>query len=200
AGATEFSPALHGYCKEQHDYLTRSTGSFMQTVKGIKNLKSLGAYVLTNTVVVKSNYVTMPQLAQVLVKLGVNQFQFAFVHPIGNALKNFENLVPCMSLAVPYMLKGLQIGIDAGKRVMTEAVPYCLMRGYEECVAEKVIPESEIRGPKRVNTDNYAIERKTKGKSKFPQCRECKYNAICEGPWKEYPEKFGCDEFKPVIR
>ncbi|MCK5025084.1 MAG: radical SAM protein, partial [Nanoarchaeota archaeon] len=79
AGATEFSPALHGYCKEQHDYLTRSAGSFMQTVKGIKHLKSLGAYVLTNTVVVKSNYATMPELAQVFVKLGVDQFQFAFV-------------------------------------------------------------------------------------------------------------------------
>ena len=198
AGATEFSPALHGYCKEQHDYLTRSTGSFMQTVKGIKNLKSLGAFILTNTVVVKSNYASMPELAQVFVKLGVDQFQFAFVHPIGNAQKNFESLIPCISLAVPYMIRGLQIGIDAGKRVMTEAVPYCLMKGYEEYVAEKVIPESEIRGPKSVNTDNYAIERKVEGKAKFPQCRQCKYNAVCEGPWKEYPEKFGCDEFNPI--
>ena len=81
AGATEFSPAIHGYCKEQHDFLTRTKGSFAQTVKGIKNLRSLGVYVLTNTVVVKSNYRDLPEIAKLLVKLDVDQFQFAFVHP-----------------------------------------------------------------------------------------------------------------------
>jgi hypothetical protein len=40
--------------------------------------------------------------------------------------------------------------------------------------------------------------RKEYGKQKFPQCKECKYDLICEGPWKEYPEKHGNWEFKPV--
>jgi hypothetical protein len=39
----------------------------------------------------------------------------------------------------------------------------------------------------------------TEGKAKFPQCRTCKYDNVCEGPWREYPEKFGSDEFKPII-
>ena len=147
AGATEFSPALHGYCKEQHDYLTRSSGSFNQTVKGIKNLKSLGAYVLTNTVVVKSNYTNIPQIARLLVKLNADQFQFAFVHPMGNAWKNFEGIVPRISLAAPYIHKGLQIGIDAGKSVMAEAMPYCLMKDYEDYVSlSKLIIRVEPTG------------------------------------------------------
>ena len=198
AGATEFSPALHGYCKEQHDYLTRSPGSFNQTVKGIKNLKSLGAYVLTNTVVVKSNYTSLPQIARLLVKLNADQFQFAFVHPMGNAWKNFNNIVPRISLAAPYMHKGLQIGIDAGKRVMAEAMPYCLMHGYEDYVAEIVIPETEIRGKTSQNTDSFDKQRKEQGKAKFPQCKKCKYDNICEGPWREYPEKLGHTEFQPI--
>jgi len=99
AGATEFSPAIHGYCKEQHDYLTKSKGSFNQTLKGIMNLKSLGSYILTNTVVTKSNYRTLPKIAELLVKLDVDQFQFAFVHPMGNASKNFDNIVPSITLA-----------------------------------------------------------------------------------------------------
>ena len=31
-------------------------------------------------------------------------------------------------------------------------------------------------------------------------CIKCKYNKICEGPWKKYPEIYGWDEFKPIIK
>jgi MoaA/NifB/PqqE/SkfB family radical SAM enzyme len=196
AGATEFSPALHGYCAEQHDFLTQAKGSFDQTVKGIQNLKSLGAYVLTNSVVVKSNYSAIPELANLLVNLDVDQFQFAFVHPMGNAMKNFERIVPDMSLAAPYIHKGLQIGIDAGKKVMAEAMPYCLMAGYEQYIAEKVIPQTEIRGEKHQNTDDFGWQRKVEGKMKFSQCKRCRYDPVCEGPWKEYPERRGNKEFR----
>lgn len=198
AGATEFSPALHGYCKEQHDFLTRAKGSFKQTIKGIMNLKKLGQKIITNTVVVKPNYRNCEQVAKLLVKLGVNQYQFAFVHPMGNAWKNFDNIVPCISLVAPCIHKGLKIGINAGKRVMAEAMPYCLMQGYEDYVAEKIIPETEVRGKKFQNTDNFTKQRQQYGKSKFKQCKECKYDLVCEGPWKEYPEKKGHREFRYV--
>jgi len=197
AGATEFSPSLHGFCREQHDYLTRAPGSFSQTVNAIKNLKSLGLYVLTNTVVVKSNYRDLPKIARLLVKLDVDQFQFAFVHPMGNAWKNFDSVVPCISLAAPYVHKGVRIGIENGKKVMAEAMPFCLMPGYEGYISEKSIPETEIKGAKHQNTYNYTKQRQVQGKAKFPQCNECRYNPVCEGPWREYPEKKGNGEFKP---
>jgi len=198
AGATEFSPALHGYCAEQHDYLTQAPGSFNQTVRGIKNLKSLGAYILTNTVVVKSNYRNCPEIAKLLVNLSVDQFQFAFVHPMGNAWKNFDNIVPCISLATPYIHRGLQIGIDNNIDVMTEAIPFCLMANYKDYIAEQVIPETEIRGKKHQNTNSFTTQRQKEGKIKFIQCKRCKYDAACEGAWKEYPFKKGKLEFKPA--
>lgn len=198
AGATEIGPALHGYCKDQHDHLTRAEGSLHQTVKGIKNMKSLGIPIITNTVVTKSNYTNLPQIAKLLIKLNVDQFQLAFVHPMGNAWKNFDNIVPFISLAAPYIHKGLQIGINAGKTVMAEAMPYCQMRGYEDYIAEKIIPETEIRGKTYQNTDDFTTQRKVYGKVKFPQCKECRYDLICEGPWREYPEKKGCKEFRAI--
>ena len=39
AGATEFSPSLHGSTAAIHDELTQAPGSFDQTVAGLKNLK-----------------------------------------------------------------------------------------------------------------------------------------------------------------
>jgi len=198
AGATEFSPAIHGYCQEQHDYLTRAKGSFNQVVKGIKNFKKLGGIVLTNTVVVKSNYRDLPKLAKLLVKLNVDQFQFAFVHANGNAMDNFDSIVPYKSLAAPYIKRGLQIGIDAGIVVMAEAMPLCLLEGYEVYSSEKYIPETIVRGTEMQNTDDFSRLRREEGKMKFPKCRKCKYDDICEGPWKEYPEKRGDSEFVPV--
>jgi radical SAM protein with 4Fe4S-binding SPASM domain len=41
-------------------------------------------------------------------------------------------------------------------------------------------------------------EERPKIKSKFPQCRNCRYDAICEGPWREYSEAYGAREFVPV--
>jgi MoaA/NifB/PqqE/SkfB family radical SAM enzyme len=195
-GANDFALALHGYCKEQHDYLTRAEGSFKQIVKGILNLKSLGASVITNTVVVKQNYRDLPLIAKLLVKLDVDQFQMAFVHAMGNAWKNKDSVVPRMTLAVPYMKKALQIGIDANKRVMTEAVPYCMMEGYESYIAERIIPDTMIRGKDFQNTDDFNKQKKELGKVKFLQCKKCKYNSFCEGVWKDYAEIYGGKEFE----
>jgi len=200
AGATEFSPALHASTAKIHDYLTRSPGSWRQTTQGIKNLRSLGQYILTNSVITKLNYKDLPNLAKLFVKLKVDQFQFAFIH-INQIILNDKNLineiVPKKSEVIPYVKKGLQIGVDAGVKVMTEAIPYCFMQGYEKYIAERMIPEADVFDA-NFQIKDYSKYRKTQGKTLGPNCNKCKYFKICEGPWKEYPEIFGWEEFKPV--
>jgi molybdenum cofactor biosynthesis enzyme MoaA len=198
-GANEFSPALHGHTAALHDYLTDAPGAWSQTVQGIRNLKALGQYVLTNSVVTKSNFRHLPELAKLLTVLGVDQFQFAFVHPTGTAGKEFAAVVPRMVMAAPYIMKGLQIGLDAGRRVTTEAVPYCILPGYEDCVVEKYIPRTAVFDAECTIAD-YTKYRHEEGKLKGPDCRQCKHDSECEGPWREYPERFGWEEFRPVRR
>lgn len=200
AGANEFSPAIHASNAKIHNYLTRVSGSFEQTVQGIKNLKSLGQYILTNTVITKPNYKDLPNLAKLLVDLGVGQFQFAFMHINRLIARNqalIKEIVPKHSEVEPYVKKGLQTGIKAGIKVMTEAIPYCFMKGYEQYIAEEVIPYTTVFD-NDLELDDYGYYRKTQGKAKGPNCLDCKYYKICEGPWKEYPEIFGWDEFKPI--
>lgn len=181
AGANEFSPALHGHTPELHDYLTNGKGSFVQTVKAIRNLKELDQLVITNSVITRSNYRHLPELAALLVSLGVDQYQFAFVHPLGTAAENFTSIVPRMSEIEPFVKRGLDVGIRAQRRVMTEAIPYCFMEGYEVYVAERVIPRTKIMEGHLTIAD-YTEHRLTEGKAKGPRCRECAFNAMCEGP------------------
>ncbi len=201
AGATEFSPALHGHNKNIHESQTRCPGSFRQTIKGIKNLKSLGAPVLSNSVITKMNYEYLPELVRLLIELNVNQFQLAFVHPVGNSNINFEEVVPKVKNVKPYVLKSLDIAIESDYtpgKAMVEAFPPCLIPDYDKFCSEIYMPRHNMVIDLDRNISDFEEWRKDKGKKKFDQCKECKYNSICEGPWKEYPEKFGSSEFVPV--
>jgi len=197
AGANEFGPSLHGSRPEIHDFLTGAPGAFLQTVAGIRNLKRMGLRVLTNTVITRANYRDLPDLARLFVKLGVDQFQFAFVHILGTAAKNRSWLVPRKVLIEPWVKGALDVGVAAGRVVMTEAIPYCRMSGYERYVAERIIPETVVYDAE-ATIESYTRVRREEGKTKGSECRKCAYFAECEGPWKEYPELFGWDEFPPI--
>ena len=201
AGMNHFAPSLHGSTAQLHDFLTRRKGSFRQTVLGVHNIRKLTkgrVRIMMNTVITKYNYKFLPQIANLLIKLGVHQYQFAFVHAMGNAYASFEEVVPRKTDVLPYLKKGLDMGASCGLSVMAEAMPLCLMSGYERCVSEFYIPHTEVR-ERGVIIESFEEVRKNKAKVKFSQCRICKYDDVCEGPWKEYPQFYGDGEFKPVL-
>lgn len=197
AGANEFAPAIHGHIAKLHDGLTRAPGSFAQITTAIRHMVELGIRVVSNTVVTKQNARHLPALARLLVDLGVAQFQLAFPHPTGHAATYFGGVVPRMADVAPHVHAALDIGRAAGIVCMAEAMPYCMMAGYERHVAELHIPATEIVYDGYVVPD-YAADRMGRGKVRFDQCATCRFEPICEGPWKEYPARMGQAEFVPV--
>ena len=197
AGLTEFGPSLHGSKAATHNELTGAAGSFPQSVAGIANAVKTGLPVITNTVITAANYKELPGIAALLIKLGVKQYQFAFVHIVGSAAENKKTLVPRKTDVMPYVKKGLDLGIKRGIPCYTEAIPFCLMKGYEGCVAESMIPPGSVADADRFIQD-YAAYRRDEGKARGPNCPGCRYFATCEGPWREYPALYGWSEFKPV--
>jgi len=171
-------------------------GSFRQTVQAIRNLKELRQRVITNSVITRSNFRHLPELASLLVRLGVDQLQFAFVHALGTAAQNFARIVPRMTLVEPYVKRGLQVGTRAGRIALTEAIPFCFMTGFEEHVAERFIPRTKIFDAKFV-VEDYTDYRWTEGKAKGPPCADCTWSTVCEGPWKDYVDGYGWGEFVP---
>jgi len=196
AGMNEFGVSIHGHTYKLHNYLT-SSESFYQTIKGIKNINDLNVEIYANTVITKSNYRHLPDIARLLVSLKVYQFQLAFPHAMGSAYENFDSIVPRMELIIPYVKKALNIGIEAKVGVMTEAIPYCLMNGYEKYIAERIIPSTEIYELDEVI--NFDEIRPNLAKIKSKNCKKCKYYNVCEGTWREYIYKYGFSEFKPVV-
>ncbi len=196
AGVTEVSPALHGSTPALHDRLVRAEGAFAQVVQGIRNVRSLGLPVITNTVVVRDNVQDLPRLGALFTQLGVQHVQFAYVHPAGTAEKNFHQIVPRFSDAMPFIQRALDVVRGAGIPAFTEAVPYCFMQGYEWAVVERRIPDTCVVDAPMVIED-YTDYRWTEGKAKGPPCERCSFADVCEGPWHEYPREFGWHEFHP---
>ena len=197
AGVTEFGPSLHGHTAEIHDYITRFPGAFGQVVRGIRNLRDLDQNILMNSVIHRLNYKHLEDLVQLFIDLRADQAQLAFIHPVGNAWENFDLLVPRKSEAMPFIHRALDLGTQGGMKMMVEAYPFCFMGGYEKYCSELYMPPAEIRDAVGHVRDFDRLRRET-GKSKFPQCRNCRFDLVCEGPWKEYPERLGSDEFRPV--
>ncbi len=197
AGARHFTISLHGATAKTHDALTRAPGSFAQSAQGVRNLKKLGAVVSVNTVIARDNVRALPAIARLLVKLGADGFQFAFPHILGSAAENASAVVPPIKLAARYAMKGLAVGLEAGKTVTVEAIPACLLPGFEKYRAETLRQEAFVFDS-GFKLPRSSYNRICEGKALGPRCNRCRYRNACEGPWKEYPKLFGWDEFTPV--
>ncbi|MCD6226415.1 MAG: radical SAM protein, partial [Candidatus Aenigmarchaeota archaeon] len=204
AGLNSAVFSIHGHIPELHDYLTRSPGSFRQAIQGIKNIKKIKPdfYICTNTTIVKQNYRFLPQIAENNIKTGVDALEFIFVHPRGNALKNFDQIVPTLTEVEPFIPKTLKIGKKYNiKHFVFRYFPLCYMKGYEknlsELTAKEIIQEQHI-GPEFEDL-NVEENRAKWGRIKGPQCKKCKFYNRCEGIFKEYAERRGFDELKPIL-
>lgn len=197
AGATEFSPSLHGSTAEMHDALTRAPGSFGQSVDGIRNAVASGFPVVTNSVVTKRNTEDLPALVGLLASLGVKHAQLAYVHPVGTALALFDEVVPRLPDVVGPVRQARDVARSHGMRLVTEGIPYCFLPGMEELAVEAEIPYTTVIDLDGARAD-YSKWRVAEGKSHGEPCDRCAMKHACEGPWREYPDAFGWDEFVPL--
>lgn len=197
AWVTEFSPSIHGFNRETHNKQVWTPGAWDKVIKWLINLRKLNQCVIINSVITKDNYKEIPELAALLIKLQVTQFQFAFVHILWSADKNKEEVVPKKSEIVPYVHKALDLALLAKIPAYTEAIPYCMMQWYEWAIAEAIMPETAVHDAEYV-IESYADYRWSDWKSKREECKTCKKNKVCEWPWKEYPELYWWDEFEPI--
>ena len=68
----------------------------------------------------------------------------------------------------------------------------------EDCVAEKYNPDTSVYDAEYTMW-SYKEYKLNEWKSKSEKCKDCIKNRNCEWPWREYPELYWWDEFKPII-
>ena len=192
---------IYGHNEGIHDKITRSPGSFRQTVQGIKNLLKHNQTFVVKTVIMRTNYKYIPDIVKFSRELGLNSMSISSMC-IGDLNKNAENLIPSFKEVIPYLERALKISERSDFRIFLVSIPLCLIKGRENNVREGFYFERilvkdpdkekrELNVPKNSTIDSF-------NKVKLEKCKKCKFFKKCGGVWEDYIKIYGSDEFIPV--
>ncbi len=179
--------SIESHRAETHDFLTRTKGSFRQTVQGIKNIREEGVQVNTTTVMMEQNIRELRETAGFIFDtLGIENMRFSFLQVSWNGLENMEVIprlteiregLPCL---VDYAKeRGIRLSIDQG--------PMCVI-GSGHPVFE--VAEHTSKGNRKLE----------KLFTKPAKCEPCKMYGLCPGVCKGYAAIFGTQELNPMKR
>ena len=174
AGCYLFEIELWGSNPSLHDHLTGVSGSFWETVGGLENLAGHPheKFVSVRLLLCKENYADIENTVATVLNFGVNRIILSVQDPA----------LPFQS-ALPHIRNAINISIFNRTWILTEFVPFCIMQGLEQHVAE-------------IHNGLNTIYEKTFRKHKY--CAECIHNDLCHGFEAKYVEGFGNSEFSPV--
>lgn len=185
-----FLIAFHSHNNIKHDMITRKKGSWEETVKGLKNIISFSKNirsVYSQTVISKLNIKNLVKTYDFLFQLGIRNMNLTFPHPNGNALTNFDIVVPKYSEINSEIKKCLR---EYSSCLHIEAIPRCYTHPYNIHYYDEERMNSfgnsgydEGIKNKHVSDYNSLI---LKDYRKSDVCKLCIYNDKCPGVWKEY--------------
>lgn len=196
-GVEKFVVSVHGSTSAIHDAITQVPNSLRHAVHGIRNVKALGAHVRTNSVVSELNYADVPDIASLIISLGVDHINLSALHTQGTAIRNFYDVTPRYRLAEPYVREAIR-RVEASGIVLTlEGFPYCTITGDERYAIDwdhqkfKMLFRNEV-------LDDYEEYMDHAMRIHGPPCVACPERGRCGGVYKEYVQAFGWDEFRPA--
>lgn len=178
--------SLHGHNAELHDSLTRTKGSFDQTIRAIKNFFELGfqrSELSVNTVIVKQNLPYLEEIVKFEIQeLEIKRIKFSFLEIVGNATHDLRHILPTFSEIKPKLKEVVDLS-EFYRDVLfsIEKGPLCV------CPNEKV---------------NYIYELELITSERFfhpKKCYECQKIKKCMGIQKRYFELYGSDELTPFL-
>jgi MoaA/NifB/PqqE/SkfB family radical SAM enzyme len=159
-GANYFKISLHGHNERLHDKITRSKGSFRQTMKGIKNLLKLGQRdnIVLSVTVCSLNEKYLYNIMKLAKRFKIKKAQLNVVRTDNhNLLPSLDELAKRIAIIRERFLFDIII--------KAKGIPYCLIFSPESLFLKDVHSEDYI----------------------FPdECRQCKYNTICSGVMNSY--------------
>jgi sulfatase maturation enzyme AslB (radical SAM superfamily) len=175
AGCNLFEITLWGSNPSLHDYLTQTSGSFWDTIRGLENLAGLAddRFVCIRVPACKENHSDLENCVTTALSFNVNRI-----------ILSFQDDRLSFQQVLPHIKNAINISIFNRVWIMTEGVPFCIMPGLEQHIGEILAGLNTIY---------------SKTFQHHNSCMQCIYKDICPGLDVKYSEHFGDKEFSPVI-
>ena len=175
--------SLHGFDTKTHDAVTRTPGSFLQTVKGIKNIlkyKDLGLNEIELRIIVtKLTYKYIEKILKFIKESfpEVNRIVIIFMEMEGQAGDNFK-IVGLTHTQFQKFIPKIAKWIPRFKEFRFYHFPLCVIDQSLWKHVWRTLPDYEV--------------------TFLPKCKNCLYKKYCLGIHKEYVKKIGTKEFRPI--
>lgn len=195
AGLDSFSISIHGPTPLVHDGVVGVTRAFDRAVQGATFVKQLGKNLSLPTCIQQDNFKYFPETIELLLSLSPDLCLPTFIEPSGSAAFRFDDVVPWYSEVIPYLNEGITLLRRQNKVAWAlHGFPMCMLVGNEQYSFD-LFRRQECVG--RQNIDYFSFEKNTY-RAKGMQCKECLFETVCGGPWKEYVRHRGWGEFSPI--
>ena len=182
AGITEYFVSVHEGTPELDEYLTRSKKSFEEIRQGIRNILEVGAVLITNSVVTRGNYESLPQLADYLIAENVPECHFWAFIEFGKIDQDAEHVA--YGDSTPYLREAIGRLRAAGRRVQLSWFPECLVGEHRDVLRNH-----------RSNTlihEEFNARSEKHGGFSCPHQDQCRsFGTTCVGLHERYVEVFG---------
>ncbi len=214
AGINRFYISIHGHTEKLHQSLTRTPGSFAQTVAGIETVARLrrsGIDLHTSTVLTSRTLPHLHDIYRFLRARGVDQVVFNGLQPNGRADTFFDQLVPRypdVAAAAARFLAAASAEESPVEAFLVDLPPCATVglpdynRGYVEAYAHYepaagvALPTAEPATGDWVRVARSDLDRARR--EKRAACRRCRLDPLCEGVWDRYLARYGWDGLEPV--
>jgi radical SAM protein with 4Fe4S-binding SPASM domain len=137
----EITIALYGPNSEVHDVLTRTTGSFSSTMRGLQNLIDAKANVCVYIVPMQQNIHSIILLIDQVYNMGVRHVRVLSLAPTGRAKAQFENLeltkkdAEHLNRDLLKIKEKTNIDLTTGFCTSQDLAGLSILKGHEECFA-----------------------------------------------------------------
>jgi MoaA/NifB/PqqE/SkfB family radical SAM enzyme len=178
-GLNQFVITVAGHTPETHDWHTRVRGSFLQTIRGIKNilgLKRPDISLVINIMITRKNYKQLPRIVRFYLDLGVKEINIGHILPYNSDIAGSKKIIARLTDVVPYLVRIEKKFGDRAKFLFVEYPP-CV---FDEQYRRLSFPCLE-ENPQKV---------------RIPICKKCVYKTKCDGIPQKYIDIYGTCEFK----
>lgn len=207
-GRPEFgvSVSLHSHERAVSEALTRSRGTFVRTVKGIKNLVSAGIRTNVYHLITELNYRRLPAFADFAAGelAGIGGVTFSYIYPVSHNMDKLFIYPRLSKVALHFKRAVEKLRAKNLNAALSPCgiVPVCLMRGCETLFTNTVIKNdvvSETRDTAKAGAFPFFLEIfNAQNKTKPESCSACALTPVCGGLWKFYAERYGTGELLPL--
>lgn len=191
--------ALHGADAATHQRITQVPNSFLETVTGIQNLRTIGRSVVGKIVISRLNQHCLGAVVNLFSQLRVDHVSLAFPNISGGVARRFEQLMPRYEDLACTLEDVIAAATELGVSVEFESVPYCIIPEHPELISDvqyvRPITRSLVHLDEKPVDWNVARQNM---KKKPSACGRCLFDKLCEGVWRQYLDIFGPGEFRPV--